>query len=241
MNQPVLSIVIPTRNRPKYIYSCVKSLIQIKNYQFQIIVQDNSSNYETKNCLQKYLSDPRFIYNHEINRLDMIKNWDNAFENAEGQYICAIGDDDTVNPEIIEVALWLNQIKIDALVPSRPVQYYWPDYYLYYYKSLFSSKLFINNFSCSISDVDATKELEICIKTVGRDFLKNKLPKIYYGLIKRDCLLDLKKETGSFFPGPSPDLAGSIGVAKHIKKLKYIDYPLFIPGSSKNSGAGMGQ
>ena len=62
-----------------------------------------------------------------------------------------------------------------------------------------------------------------CVKTVGRDYLDSKLPKLYYGIVRRQCMLDLKRECGEYFPGPSPDIAGAIAISKYVNKIKFIE------------------
>jgi hypothetical protein len=49
----------------------------------------------------------------------------------------------------------------------------------------------------------------------------------------------VKKKTGTFFPGISPDIASAISSANYVQKMCFIDFPFFIPGSSKNSNAGL--
>ena len=38
---------------------------------------------------------------------------------ATGEFVCVIGDDDGVNPEIIRAVCWAREHKLDAVAPSQ--------------------------------------------------------------------------------------------------------------------------
>ena len=66
------------------------------------------------------------------------------------------------------------------------------------------------------------------------------LPRMYYGIVKRDVLERIKEASGFYIPGPSPDMANAVSVGLFCKKSCHYDYPLFIAGNSNKSTAGMG-
>jgi hypothetical protein len=49
----------------------------------------------------------------------------------------------------------------------------------------------------------------------------------------------VKYRTGSYFPGISPDMSAAISIATVAKHICKVDYPLFVPGSSAKSNAGL--
>ena len=236
----LLSIVIPTRNRFQYARSCIKSILNISSSDFEVIVQDNSDNNQLEVFLQSFCHDKRLVYHHTTEQVDAIKNFNIGGELAQGEYITFLGDDDGINPEIIEVLKWAKKNHIDALVPSRPVQYNWPDISYRLYKNQFSAMLTIKSFTGKIRICNPEKEILLCIKSAGSNYLRSFIPKIYYGVIKRSILNEVKGIAGTFFPGLSPDLTGAMAAAHFVTKLAVMDYPLFVPGSSGNSGAGWG-
>jgi hypothetical protein len=74
---------------------------------------------------------------------------------------------------------------------------------------------------------------------VGGTSLCN-MPKMYYGIIKKDVLDKVKSDTGYYFPGPSPDMANAFSVSFYTDNFVFFDAPLFIAGNSAKSAAGMG-
>ncbi|MFX9003774.1 hypothetical protein ABTN42_19835, partial [Acinetobacter baumannii] len=56
------------------------------------------------------------------------------------------------------------------------------------------------------------------------------LPKLYHGIVRREIFENIKKETGAYLKGLSPDIYAAISLAFTIKSFVVIDYPLTIPG-----------
>jgi hypothetical protein len=66
------------------------------------------------------------------------------------------------------------------------------------------------------------------------------LPRVYHGLVSKNCLEQLKEETGSYFPGPSPDMANAVGLTKYVKTFYLIDKAIIITGNAPKSAGGQG-
>lgn len=239
-SSPILSIIIPTRNRAKYAKYSIQSVLRISSSQLEVVVQDNSDNDDLETFLSSNICDSRMRYNHTWERLDAIENFNKAAEMATGEYVTFLGDDDGVNPEIVASALWANKQDFDALVPTRPAHYNWPDISFRMYGKRFSGMVSIRPFTGKVTFPDAEEEMRKCVKTVGSKYLSSSLPKIYYGIVRRSCIEQVRKMTGTYFPGLSPDLAGAMAVVNFTERICQIDYPLFLPGSSGESGAGWG-
>jgi hypothetical protein len=50
----------------------------------------------------------------------------------------------------------------------------------------------------------------------------------------------LKLRSGTYFPGPSPDMASAVGLSAVITKFARVDLPIIISGSAPGSGAAEG-
>lgn len=236
MSNPILSIIVPTRNRAKYAIPCIRSLINIPSQELEIVVHDNSETNELDNYVNTEIKDSRLIYRHTKERLDVVANFSKAIEYAHGEYIAFIGDDDGVNPEIVDAALWAKKNRIDALVTTRPAQYKWPDKMERIYALKQAGELTIKRFTSRIKSAYPEDAMKKCAKLAGSNIVS--LPKIYYGLAKLECMEKVKKVAGTCFPGPSPDLAGAMAIANYVKRMRIIDYPLFLPGASAVGAAG---
>ncbi len=49
-----LSILIPTYNRPKMLMECLNSIINNIDFEYEIIISDNSNNDNTKNAIKNF-------------------------------------------------------------------------------------------------------------------------------------------------------------------------------------------
>jgi glycosyltransferase involved in cell wall biosynthesis len=237
-SNPILSIIIPTKNRSHYVFSCVKNLLNIKSNEIEIIVQDNSDDNLTSDLIKSLKYDFRLIYNHIRGDLKMVNNFSIGFELSKGEYVTFIGDDDAVTSELIDAVLWAKNKNLEALVSSSIPKYYWPDIKHKLYGNSFSSSTMIKSFTNEIIYPDPIEELNNCASISGMNLCK--LPKAYHGVVKRNLFSIIKKKTGTYFPGPTPDMSSAVALATIIKKYIYLDYPLYISGTGKTSGGGAG-
>jgi len=236
-DSPLLSIVIPTRNRLDYVESAIKSVLHIPGPQLQLVVEDNSDSNELEVWLMENISDHRLVYHYSNTAATMCENYDRAMSLASGEYICLIGDDDGVNPEIVAATRWAKEHDFDALVPSSLINYVWPDLQMSSRGSMEAGELSIRPFTGEMTFPDPEAEMLKCVRDAGQNF--HKLPKAYYGIVKKSCMDLVKEKTGSFFPGVSPDMSAALSIATVAIRICHVDYPLFVPGSSAKSNAGL--
>ena len=235
---PLLSVVIPTKNRYEYLEILLKKLSTLESSEFEVIIQDNSDNNNDFLQYLELLDDKRVKYFYKSGWISVIDNCDLAVGNATGKYICMIGDDDGI---LIEPALrlldYLESSKIDAAIVN-PLSYTWPDTNHIVWDSL-SGRAFFKKFSMTYKILDSKTELE---KVIGKggSFGLNKLPRIYHGFVRRNVLEMLKKDTGTYFPGPSPDMANAVGLSNYLSEYLYADFPIIISGQGKKSTGGQG-
>jgi glycosyltransferase involved in cell wall biosynthesis len=236
--RPVLSIVVPTRNRQQYAVFAINNILGIPSDAFELVIQDSSDSMELKDFVSR-LKDPRLRYNYTHPPISGVDNFNIAAGLAKGEYICFLGDDDGVNPEIMEAVLWAKRNHIDALTPSLAAQYLWPDIRQKYYGSIFSGRLTIRPFTGAVCKHDAKMGLKNCLKNACQNLVDSvDLPKVYYGIVKKIYMDKVYEKTGKYFPGVSPDISAALAVACCVNHVWTIDYPLFVPGSSALSTAG---
>jgi len=220
--------------------SAIRSILEITNPTLELVIQDNSDCRDLETWVQSNVQDSRLRYNYTECPLSFIHNFDSALCLASGEYICLIGDDDGVNPEILEAASWMKLNKVDALAVGQLFNFLW-------YGTGISSTLFtkitggtlsIGSISESIVvDADMENEMGILVRNGGLYYLKTKLPKLYHGIVSRSCLKAVHDKTGSYFGGLSPDTFASLAIACVAKRVSVIDYPLTIPGACRSSGS----
>jgi hypothetical protein len=63
---------------------------------------------------------------------------------------------------------------------------------------------------------------------------------VYHGIVSRAALDEVYERTGTFFPGPSPDMASAVALSYVVKRHMHIDAPFIVSGQSPKSTGGLG-
>jgi glycosyltransferase involved in cell wall biosynthesis len=131
MNNPLLSICIPTYNQPKEVERLLNTLLEqaVQNESVEIVIRDDSSNEETKKIVDNYLTKLPIRYFHgEKGGLDRAIIF--LTQEAKGEYVWWLGDDDLAPGAVTEVLkifknypevsfLFLNYASFDRKKPER--------------------------------------------------------------------------------------------------------------------------
>ncbi|RAT98714.1 glycosyltransferase [Brevibacillus sp. Leaf182] len=102
-NLPLVSILIPTYNRPQLFELALRSALGQTYPNIEVIIGDDSTNDDTQNLIKKYLhlfSNLRYIRNEK--NLGQFENDLKLFELAAGDYVNFLMDDDYFHPEKIQ-------------------------------------------------------------------------------------------------------------------------------------------
>ncbi|RYH20748.1 glycosyltransferase, partial [archaeon] len=239
MNNALLSIVIATKNRQRYCLSAVASILAIQDERVEVVVQDNSDSDELARSLSMYEADRRLVYRHTNEAYSFIDNFNASIELSNGEYLCLIGDDDGINPELLSVTQWASDYGIDAVVGNLAANYRWdgtgaPDTL---FTKMTDSTLTITDFDGRAQVVELENSLRQLMRNGATNYLEFLLPKLYHGVVRKRCLEHVKKVTGQYINGLSPDIYSSIALACSVNKLIYINYPITIPGVCAESGS----
>lgn len=98
---PLVSIMIPTYNRPEYFKIALDSSLAQTYPKIEIIVCDNSTDERTSLLMEKY-TDPRIIYLRNREAKTKEENFRPFEEMAHGEYLQWLMDDDVLEPDKIE-------------------------------------------------------------------------------------------------------------------------------------------
>lgn len=230
--QPLLSILIPTKNRILFAKSALTSILGISDSRLELVIQDNSDSNEFKKWITANVNDTRLVYNHTTTPLSFVENFSESIRLASGEYLCIIGDDDGINPEILYAAEWLKRENIDCLSTRITANFVWGDANVptTIFTNVTGGVLTISKSIEYIREADPQKELESFVKDGAINYLDFNLPKLYHGIVSRTCLEKVKSKTGSYLGGLSPDIFASISIACIANKLYVTNYPLTISG-----------
>lgn len=235
---PLLSVVIPTRNRVKYAMSAIESILTFTtDPRLELVVQDNTDSRELEQYINKNIRDNRLRYNYTPTTLASIQNFDKSIALARGEYICLIGDDDGINPEIMSAVCWAKEKDADVISVMHNPFYLWPS-------TNIKSTLFTKNeggllrirepFDGSFRPFDVILNVKKYLHaTVPSNEIQ--FARLYHGIVRRSCLEQIFVRTGSYMNGLSPDIYASMALSEAAKNAFVTHYPLTISGACNAS------
>ena len=220
----LISVVVPTKNRYKYLKHLIRLIDSFQLSELEFVIQDNSDdNTEIREYLKAY-DNPSIKYYHTSDTLTMSQNGEQAILHASGEYVCYIGDDDGVCRNIVDCVKWMKANNVDVAY-NKNVWFMWGR----------AAKL--HERKKDYTFYDTHEELKQLAKR-GCDMTGANIPLLYHGIVKRTILDEMIDKYGTLFPCVPPDIAGSICLATVTKRSCELRNPVIINGISKMSGGG---
>jgi glycosyltransferase involved in cell wall biosynthesis len=98
--EPLVSVIIPTYNRPEYLEQAIASAVKQTYHNVEIIVSDNCSPNNPQSLVASFADSRIKFWRHQEN-VGMLKNQMNAFKMAQGKYVASLHDDDMWHPDFL--------------------------------------------------------------------------------------------------------------------------------------------
>lgn len=98
---PLVSVIIPTYNRPEYLKSAIASAVKQTYINIEVIVSDNCSTVNIQEIVQSF-QDSRIRFWRQPTNVGMFANQMHAFKMAQGKYVASLHDDDVWNFDFLE-------------------------------------------------------------------------------------------------------------------------------------------
>lgn len=234
-----LSVVVPTKNRHYYLKYLINYFKLINSDKIELIIYDNSEPVSRNEFISflNVVNDKRINYYENDNEMSQTENCDMAVSKAKGEYITLLGDDDIFSKHILEYINEWRLDKVDVVLPIKGV-YFWPDIKSRLYGDKHSGRFNVGQFTNKTEKIEIKKILNKVLKKGGSEILN--LPRLYHGIVSKELLDKIYLDIGTYFPGPSPDIANAIALSKYSKNYIIKDLPLIISGQSKLSAGGKG-
>lgn len=122
----LLSICIPTYNRPGHLENCLESILiskqNCKNFKFEVCISDNGSKYNIPQIVRKYSKKMSIKFNRFNRNKGITVNFLKAVSLASGEFVWTIGNDDLLLPST------LRKIK-NLLITYKDVDYFFINSY----------------------------------------------------------------------------------------------------------------
>ncbi|UCC98608.1 MAG: glycosyltransferase [Phycisphaerales bacterium] len=171
---PVVSVLIPTFNRPRYLVSALASVLRQSYRRLQVIVV-NDGGVDVSEMVNSF-HDRRVILINRKQNLGKPHSLNEALERAEGKYVAYLDDDDLYYPHHIETL-------VSTLEGETDCQVAYSDFYKSY---------------CRVSS-DGNRQVLSKVVEVSRDF--DRFFMLHFNHVLHVCLMhrrDLIERTGPY-------------------------------------------
>jgi glycosyltransferase involved in cell wall biosynthesis len=235
---PRLSICVPSRNRQMSFTRTIESLLSSPRQDIEIVLADNS---DDPSIMNDYMAsrprDPRVRYLPSDTIVHSMRdNWERAFRITTGDFIAVIGDDDYIDPDVVDLidAIVARDPGIDVVAWSR-LAYNWPEV------RTRRSGTFVS----LVNEVHRMPKA-LMVRRMFRWETATHVPScpftIYHGAVSRPAMERVRRNfCGRYFEHPIVDYDNSFKLLFSARGLAYIDRPMSVLGvCSKSNSAAIG-
>jgi glycosyltransferase involved in cell wall biosynthesis len=221
---PLLSIVLPTRNRAHLLHYALQSILTQDWDDYELIVSDNDSSDGTKECIDSF-SHPRLRYIRPSGYLHVCEHWDFAVRYAQGKYVLMFADDDCLAPKALRTFADVARTTGSPIIGCNLPDYFSPDFPT---ESL-RNTIILPAFTGAVKHIEMRQVL-------AGSFNFNP---VYYPrvptLILREIVETLQQRFGYFFAIPFPEYVGYAMAFSMAKEYILVDKPLAVLGRTPAS------
>jgi len=120
MNQPLVSVIMPSFNHSKYIEKSIRSVINSNYNNIELLIIDDGSKDNSFEIARKILGGQNILTNYYLEKQEncgIVKTLNNLIFRSKGEYIALLASDDMLTPNGIEDrVLYLEKNKmVDAV------------------------------------------------------------------------------------------------------------------------------
>lgn len=230
--QIIVSVVIPTVNRPHTLYATLKTVLeQSISTNYEVVVSDNGDIvFGDIEKLVNSFSDSRLRYVKTPVHYSMCDSWEFALSHARGEIICFIGDDDGLMPYAVETLIDIdNKLAPDIFFWNEEC-YAWPGVFE-------SSGVVSGRRKCTPDKLyDAKSALKKMVVWGGAGL--SNIPMIYHSAVKKSLINRVIGRNGRYFLSRQPDTFSGISSVLEGGTCIKIGKALSVNGWSPASNSG---
>jgi glycosyltransferase involved in cell wall biosynthesis len=227
MDESLLTIVIPTRDRPDTLKEVINHLLLFPLPRVEVLICDNYSKIPVSDILGVLPNEFRIVRSEK--RLSMPENWRLGLSEVTTPYVTVIGDDDLI---------WKNRyLWILPHLESRefPVVFWFR--HAYWWKRfrdqhLSNVLLFTNDKVAAVINLDDLLDV-----VYPRTFDYQWLPSVYNSVVDTNLAKSSFGRLENLVPADclSPDVSSAFRISSKFKRGLFISAPISISGISHNS------
>jgi glycosyltransferase involved in cell wall biosynthesis len=229
-DKPLISLIIPTRERADTLAFTLATALDQTSRDYEVIVSDNASEDDTRTVVER-CSDPRVRYFNTGCRLSMCDNYEFALEQAVGEYVIIIGDDDAVMPGA------LDKLVARMRTALAPVIYMWPLHVYDWPVENQPARVAHLSPTWPQTEVDLKRKAKFVISMGGWKYYE--LPSPYHCAIPKKILDEIRVRTGRVFHSTQPDVFTAMALPALADRALNIGVTITLNGrSARSNGLG---
>ncbi|SFQ26122.1 Glycosyl transferase family 2 [Variovorax sp. 770b2] len=227
--RPRFSVVVPTRNRPETLRHALATCLEQDFEDYEIIVCDNSDPVAAAEvaAIVKAANSPRIRHVPSDRPLAMSANWERGLNEAQGEYVTVLGDDDGLMPYALrELDRLASRTGAKAIRWQRGI-YTWPTIGVEG-----EANLLIVPFFRAVTEIDGRAQIG---KVMRFEAGTDSLPMIYSSAIHRDLIEQHRAAVGRVFLNIYPDIYSAFGFGYLAGTYLSVSVPMNLAGLSHAS------
>lgn len=227
---PLLSIVVPTRDRAETALRCIAALSAIPGDDIEIVVSDCGLREPLGEAVAR-LGDPRIRYAAQP-PCSMTENWNHAYALSRGDYVSFIGDDDAFLPHGPAVVRRLAAQGVDAIAYPYRASYFWDNF-----PDPRRAGTLVLAGAGTTAAADRREDARAAMRQMLRTASAPPLPVVYHGVVARRVLDRVVARAGHLFDTRAPDTFASAALCSVLDRYVVVDRPLSMFGKSGKSNS----
>lgn len=226
MSPPLLSVVVPTRERAHTLGFTLRSALAQASGDLELVVSDNASEDETE-AEVRAIADPRLTYFNTGRRLSMCDNYEFALERAHGRHVLFVGDDDAVLPGRLD--LLLARLRAEP----EPAIYMWPLHIYDWPGEGSPARLAFRAPARPERIMDLGAKARAVMRAGGWKYYE--MPSPYHCAIPVRILNGIRERTGRVFHSTQPDVFTAMAIPAFAESAVSLGVPITFHGRSAQS------
>jgi glycosyltransferase involved in cell wall biosynthesis len=224
--RPLISILIPTRERVGTLRYAIESALDQDFNDYEVIVSDNVSRDGTRELVESFASQG-VRYAAPPSRVSMSDNFECALEASSGRYVIIIGDDDAIVPGAIAKIAALIASKRTRIVAWTRARYFWP-------MAGRSAR------TCPVprhveQRMDLARAAKLSARFGGAG--AGRLVSPYHSCVERSVLDEIKAKVGRVFATSMPDIFLDYAIPPIVPTAIHTSFVASVNGISARSNS----
>jgi glycosyltransferase involved in cell wall biosynthesis len=225
---PRISVVIPTRARPDTLAHALRTAVEQRDVDLEIIVHESGDDPRIA-AVVAAVGDERTRHLKTGQPVPMTTNWERALEAATGDFVTFIGDDDGLMPGACARAGRILAEHRAEMISWRPAVYYWPRYL----RAHQQNRLQVHLEESDAIEVKSSRRALDLVYAFREDYAR--LPMVYNSFVGRAVVDRVRARLGRYFVGDAPDVCSGIVNAFFSDSFLLSRRPMSISGLSHHS------